>query len=129
MLVDFARTPSQTPIIRGLEFFNRLGYWKLIGRMGSIEYSTSTPVRHLPPTTAPVSAYPHGSYAERYSRSILMGRIPPRGVFTLLPRTTSQSARRTIPVPGRHPRPRQPDECSRPLGVVAPPGWCQGWPA
>ncbi len=24
MLVDFARTPSQTPIIRGLEFFNRL---------------------------------------------------------------------------------------------------------
>jgi hypothetical protein len=24
MLVDFARTPSPTPIIRGLEFFNRL---------------------------------------------------------------------------------------------------------
>jgi site-specific recombinase XerD len=31
MLVDFARTPSQTPIIRGLEFFNRLKYYKEAG--------------------------------------------------------------------------------------------------
>jgi len=29
MLVDFARTPSQTPIIQGLEFFNRLIFYEM----------------------------------------------------------------------------------------------------
>jgi hypothetical protein len=31
MLVDFARGPSQTPIIQGLEFFNYLNVEKLQG--------------------------------------------------------------------------------------------------
>jgi hypothetical protein len=30
MLVDFARGPSQTPIIQGLEFFNYLKIMKIV---------------------------------------------------------------------------------------------------
>jgi hypothetical protein len=48
MLVDFARDPSQTPMIRGPEFFNYLNYRKMAQTMAFYAYYVILTVESSP---------------------------------------------------------------------------------